>query len=72
MTDKRAGRKCFDDIMATKITSTLSLPVADVGVGDKWGEVGRELGVGAKTPSAVRTSQERGGRTWRFLGLEDL
>ena len=54
--------------MATKITSTLSLPVADVGVGDKWGEVGRELGVGAKTPSAVRTSQE-GGQNLEVLGV---
>ena len=45
---------------ATKITSTLTLPVADWSVGDKWGEVGRELDVGAKTPSAVRTREEGG------------
>ena len=53
-------KRHFDDIMATKITSTLTLPVADWRVGDKWGEVGRELDVGAKTPSAVRTREEGG------------
>ena len=72
--ENETQRKYSDDIIAaTKITSTLTLPVADWSVGDKWGEVGRELDVGAKTPSAVRTREE-GGQNWRrpVLGLEDL
>jgi len=46
------------------------------GVGDKWGEVGRELGVGAKhsqcSENEGRGGAAGGGASWGCRILEDL